>query len=72
MVSKGFPNVVTSGQQYDIGEKPVILYTYINRHAGTPKLQSRNTVNLGIQRILTKSSRLLQLYGLTKDKVNLN
>ena len=25
------------GQQYHIGEKPtVMLYTYINRHAGTP------------------------------------
>ena len=29
--------VVTLGQLYDIGEKPtVMLYTYINRHAGTP------------------------------------
>ena len=29
--------VVTLGQQYNTGEKPtVILYTYINRHAGTP------------------------------------
>ena len=37
MVSKGFPNVVTLGQQYNIGEKPaVILYPYIDRHAGTP------------------------------------
>ena len=28
--------VVTLGQQYNVGEKPtVILYTYINRHAGT-------------------------------------
>ena len=28
---------VTLGQQYNIGEKStVILYTYINRHAGTP------------------------------------
>ena len=41
MVSNGFPNVATSGQQYNIGEKPsVILYTYINLHAGTPKPQS--------------------------------
>ena len=32
--------VVTLGQQYNIGEKPtVILYTYINRHAGTPDKQ---------------------------------
>ena len=30
--------VVTMGQQYTVGEKPtVILYTYINRHAGTPE-----------------------------------
>ena len=29
--------VVTLGQQYNTGEKPtVMLYTYINRHAGTP------------------------------------
>ena len=29
--------VVTSGQQYNTGEKPtVMLYTYINRYAGTP------------------------------------
>ena len=36
---KRIPNVTTSGQQYNIGEKPsVILYTsYINLHAGTPK-----------------------------------
>ena len=41
MVSEGFPNVNTSGRQYNIGEKPsVILYTYINLHAGTPKPQS--------------------------------
>ena len=41
MVPKGFPNVTTSGKQYNIGEKPsVVLYTYyINLHAGTPKPQ---------------------------------
>ena len=35
----GFPMVVvTLGQQYNVEEKPnVILYTYINSHAGTPK-----------------------------------
>ena len=34
--------VVTLGQQYNAGEKPtVILYTYINRHAGTPEKQRR-------------------------------
>ena len=37
--------VVTLGQQYNIGEKPtVILYTYINRHAGTPKNPSENKI----------------------------
>ena len=43
MVSNGFPDVTTSGQHNNIGEKPgsVILYTYyINLHAGTPKPQS--------------------------------
>ena len=34
--------VVTLGEQYNIGEKPtVILYSYINRHAGTPDKQRR-------------------------------
>ena len=29
---------ITLGQQYNVGEKPtVILYIYINRHAGTPR-----------------------------------
>ena len=38
----GSPIVVTLGQQYNIGEKPtVILYTYINRHAGTQEKQRR-------------------------------
>ena len=37
MVLKGFPNGITQGQQYNIGEKPTVtLYTYIN-HVGTPK-----------------------------------
>ena len=28
---------ITLGRQYNVGEKPtVILYIYINRHAGTP------------------------------------
>ena len=29
--------VVTLGQKYNVGEKPtVIIYTYVDRHAGTP------------------------------------
>ena len=34
--------IVTLGQQHNVGEKPtVILYTYINRHAGTPEKQRK-------------------------------
>ena len=65
MVSKGFPNVTTSGRQYNIGEKPsVILYTYINLHAGTskphsflsksPGLQCSNMVLHGVQMTLSR------------------
>ena len=33
---------VTLGQQYNVDEKPtVVLYTYINRHAGTPEKQPK-------------------------------
>ena len=53
MVSKGFPNVTTSGRQYNIGEKPSrILYTYINLHAGTPKPQSFLYKSPGLQYLL--------------------
>ena len=39
--------IVTLGQQYNIGEKSiVILYTYINRHAGTPEKQRNKTSNM--------------------------
>ena len=74
MVSKGFPDVVTQGQQ-NIGEKPavILLYTYyINRHAGTPKPQSRNTLSLGVQYIWSKSSGLHSNMVLEKSKVKLN
>ena len=38
MVSKGFPNVITSGQQHNIGEKPsVILYTCLKKNQSTPR-----------------------------------
>ena len=60
MVSKGFPDVVTSGQQFSMGEKPiVILYTYIiNRHAGTPKPQSRDIL------LLTQAPIVVRLDGI--------
>ena len=45
--------VVTSGQQYNVGEKPtVILYTYINRHPGTPEKQQK-------QKQCSKSSNMV-------------
>ena len=38
----GFRKVATLGQQYTVREKPtVILYTYIDRHAGTPEKQQK-------------------------------
>ena len=67
MVSKGFPNVTTSGRQYNIGEKPSVeLYTYINLHAGTPKPQSFLSNSYGLQ-----CSNIV-LYGLREIKVKLN
>ena len=37
--------IVTLGQQYNIGEKQtVILYTYINRHAGTPEKTEKQRI----------------------------
>ena len=42
--------VVTLGQQFNIGEKPtVILYNYINRHAGTPEKQRKNIYQVYIK-----------------------
>ena len=32
MVSKGFPNVTTSGRQYNIGEKPSIMQGHQNHN----------------------------------------
>ena len=61
MVSKGFPNVVTWGQQYNIGEKlTVILDCTLTLIAmqGHQNHKPRNRVNLGVQNILTKSSGL--------------
>ena len=67
MVSKGFPNVTTSGRQYTIGEKPsVILYTYINLHAGTPKPQSFLS-----KRVVDYSVAIWSYMVLEKFKLNL-
>ena len=48
---------VTLGQQYNIGEKPtVILYTYINRHAGTQEKQRKQ------KRCSTSSNMVVIIY----------
>ena len=68
MASKGFHNVTTSGRQYNIGEKPsVILYTYINLHAGTPKPKSSESKSSGLQ-----CSNNMVLNDLREVKVKLN
>ena len=49
--------VVTLGQQYNIGEKPAgILYTYINRHAGTPEKQQKQ------KHCITSSNMVVIIY----------
>ena len=64
---KRVPHVTTSGRQYNIGEKPsVILYTYINLHAGTPKPQSLLSKSYGLQ-----CSNMV-LYSLREIQVKLN
>ena len=67
MVSKGFPDVTSIGRPYNIGEKSsVILYTCIDFHAGTPKLQSFLSKSPGLQ-----CSNMV-LYGLREVKVKFN
>ena len=56
--------VVTLGQQYNIGEKPtVILYTYINRHAGTPE-KKRNKNKKQRQKNIKHGSNNILLHRL--------
>ena len=66
MVSKGFPNVTTSGRQYNIAEKPsVILYTYINL------LQGHQNHNLFYLRVPDYSVVIWSYMVLEKFKLNL-
>ena len=54
--------VGTLGQQYNIGEKPtVILYTYMNRHAGTPEKQRIKYVVM----FVVPAWRLMYVYSIT-------
>ena len=74
MVSNGFLTVTTSGQQYNIGEKPsVIVYTYINLHAGTPKPQSFLSVwELLIHTFSVLSLQLKKLRRHNKSAIDLS
>ena len=53
--------VVTLGQQYNIGEKPtvVILYTYINRHAGTTPEKQRKKEKKKRKKMVHRNNILL-------------
>ena len=53
---------ITFGQQYIVGEKPtVILYIYINRHAGTPEKHYKKT-----QRQCSTPSHMVVVIDITK------
>ena len=49
----GSPMVVTSGQQYNVGERPtVILHTYINSHAGSLNTTKRKDIQYTIKKLV--------------------
>ena len=53
--------VVTLGQQYHVGEKTtfILLYTYIDRHAGTPnKTKTKYTMSLDYSSIYNIGFRI--------------
>ena len=51
--------VVTLGQQYHVGENPtVILYTCVNRHAGTPNKTKTKTRAWVTAQFVTFGSRV--------------
>ena len=54
--------VVTLGQQYNVGEKPtVVLHTYIDRHAGTPK-ETLTNKNIVVHTTTTKNNQKQKQY----------
>ena len=55
------PMVVTLCQQYNAGKKPsVMLYTYINRHAGTPDKNKNKIIVVHTVLIIMLPSNLMQ------------
>ena len=54
MVSKGFPDVTTSGRQYNIGEKPSVILHTVHLHyicLGVPEYSSSNMVLYGLREV---------------------
>ena len=52
------------GQQYNVGKKPIILYTYNNHHKGTPKQRQANYTLLAEGKecgIITYAAQVLQI-----------
>ena len=51
--------VVAQGQQYNVGEKSnVILYAYINRHAGISKAKAKYMMSLATAQFRYNGSRI--------------
>ena len=49
--------VVTLGQQHNIGEKPtVMLYTYLNRRAGTPDKTKQKHCSTYLNRLVSNNT----------------
>ena len=67
MVSKGFLNVTTSGQQYNIGEKPSPLYCALTLLS----MQGHQNHNLFHLRVpdYSSSSNNMAIYGLREAEV---
>ena len=64
--------VVTLGQEYNVGEKPtVMLYTYINRHAGTPDKRKKKLCSHPTQGENVKTLLFLTFSVLGADPMNL-
>ena len=56
------PVVVTFGQQYNVGEKPIILFICINRHAGTQNKTQNNVVHNQIGLIIIYDNSAIEPY----------
>ena len=66
--------LIALGKQYNVGEKSiVILYTYINHHAGTRKHNKQETPESGLQYCsitVIKVIKLRNVADLSIDKVH--